>query len=296
LPPIVVPTPTPVVPPGCQSAIVDPAPSINPFAPLLPPPAGPPLAETPPLLVDFWAIGQHHVGSTPSNLAMSELSIAYDFRYPIGPVTLGARPLFEVMFLSGPTPPGPDLPPQVYALAVALEGEFRIDQRFSIRASITPGIYTDFHNVSIHAFRLPAELVAAYALTPEVVLVGGVMYTAQPSLSVLPVAGVVWTPEPQWRLELLFPRTRVIHHFLDGLNVYGTIGLYGETFAVHDPILGNDLYQYRDVRLGFGAEWDTRVRLHLFFEAGLSFWRRLEVEGVGTSVDPGVYLRVGGRF
>jgi hypothetical protein len=55
--------------------------------------------------------------------------------------------------------------------------------------------------------------------------------------------------------------------------------------------------QFRDVRLGFGAEWDTRARLHLYFEAGLAFWRRVDLSDLGNvTVDPGLYLRVGGRY
>jgi len=211
-------------------------------------------------------------------------------------VTLGARPQFEVMFLSGPTPPGPNLPPQTYGLSVALEAEYRFNPQFSVRAMLTPGLYTDFNNVSGHAFRLPAQLVGAYALDPRLVLVGGVMYTAQPSWSVLPVVGVVWTPSDEWRLELTFPRLRAIRRFDDGLNVYGVFGLQGETYAVRQRGQ-NDLMQYRDVRLGIGAEWNTPIHLHLFFEAGVALWRRLELENQPSSnIDSGLYLRVGGRF
>jgi len=51
------------------------------------------------------------------------------------------------------------------------------------------------------------------------------MYTGQPSLSILPVVGAVWTPSDLWRLELLFPRARVIRRLEDGLVVYGVFGL-----------------------------------------------------------------------
>src|SRR5947209_586204 len=65
LPSIAIPSPTD---PLCAPARVvsDPAPSTNPFWPVLPPPAGPPLAATPPLLVDFWTIGQHHLSHSDS--------------------------------------------------------------------------------------------------------------------------------------------------------------------------------------------------------------------------------------
>jgi hypothetical protein len=300
LPSIAVPPPAPYAPVvpigGPQSTLLSLAPSINPFSAVLPPPAGSPAVDTPPLLFDYWAIGQQHLVHSPSQITMSEMSIGYDFRYPIGPFTLGARPQFEVMFLSGPTAPGPNLPPQTYGLSVALEAEYRLNQQFSMRAMITPGLYTDFNTVNGHAFRLPAQLIGDYALSPRLVLVGGVMYTAQPSMSILPVAGAVWTPRDEWRLELLFPQTRVIRHLPEGLDVYGTFGLQGETYAIRQ--LGeNDVMQYRDVRLGLGAEWNTPLRLHIFIEAGVALFRRLDLENQPSSnIDSGLYLRVGGQF
>jgi hypothetical protein len=302
LPSITVPAPAPYagVAPiplgGPARANVNPAPSINPFAAVLPPPAGAAVLDTPPLLFDFWAIGQHPFTGSPSNLTMSQMSIAYDFRYPIGPMTFGARPQFEVMFLNGPTPPGPNLPPQAYGLAVALEAEYRFSQQFSVRAMITPGLYTDFNNVNGHAFRFPAQVIGAYAINPRLVFVGGVIYTAQPSWSILPVVGAIWTTADEWRLELTFPQARIIRHLDAGLDVYGRFGLQGETYAVRQ--LGqNDLMQYRDVRLGLGAEWNTPMRLQIFVEAGIALFRRLEFENQSNSnIDSGLYLRVGGQF
>lgn len=294
LPPIALPAPAPLAP--VSGAVIEPAPSLNAFAPLLPPPAGTALANTPPLLVDFWTIGQHHLAGSDSQFAQSQFSVAYDLRYPVGPFTFGIRPQFDVMFLNGPTLDGPDLPPQVYGLAAALEAEFRVNQCFSVRATLIPGLYTDFNNLTGRAFRMPAQVVGAYGISDRLVLVGGVMYTGQPSLSILPVAGVIWTPEDVWRLELTFPRARVVRRLDGGLSVYGLLGLQGETYAVRSND-GNDLLQYRDIRFGFGAEWNTPATVRFFFEAGVAFARRIEFENQpGTNVDPGLYLRIGGRY
>jgi hypothetical protein len=280
---------------GSRCLPVDPAPSTNPFWPVLPPPAGTALADTPPLIVDFWAIGRYNLSGSPSQLTQSKLSIAYDFRVPLGPVTLGVRPEFDVMFLAGPTFPGPNAPPQVYGLSATFEAEYRVNPKLAFRASVQPGAFTDFSNGS-NAFRIPAQLTGAYAITPQIVLVGGVMYTAQPRWSVLPVAGAIWTPTDRWFFEITFPRLRAVHRFTDDLQVYGILDLYGDTYAIRQ--LGqNDLMQYRDLRLGVGAEWTTPLKLKLYFEFGGAFARRLEFENQpNQQVDSGLYLRVGGRY
>ncbi len=295
VPPITVPAPPPAVLPAATGPSTNPAPSVNPFAALMPPPAGPALVDTPPLFGDFWAISQEHLSHESSNFSQSQLTLAYDFRYPLGPFTVGARPQFDVMFLAGPTPPGPNLPPQLYGLSAAFEGEFRVNPRFSVRAQVQPGIYTDFDHVSGNAFRVPAQVTGAFGLSSDLILVGGVMYTAQPSLAILPVAGVIWTPAPPWRLQIMFPQTRAIYHVEDGLNVYGVIGLQGQTYSVRVDGT-SDLFQYRDVRLGFGAEWATPIRVYLFLEAGFAFWRRVDLNEGNNTVNPGLYLRVGGRY
>ncbi len=296
LPPIAVPAPPPSVLPPAPGVVVNPAPSLNPFAAVLPPPAGLPLADTSHLTVDFWAITQEHLSHSPSDLTQSQLTLAYDFRYPLGPLTFGARPQLDIMFLSGPSPPGPDLPPQAYGLSIALEGEFRVNDRFSVRAVVQPGIWTDFDHVTGNAFRVPAQVVGAFGVSRNLTLIGGVMYTAQPSLSLLPVVGAIWMPAPAWHLQLLFPQSRVTYHFEDGLNVYGVLGLQGETYSVRVDG-SSDLFEYRDLRLGVGAEWDPLARLHLFFEAGVALWRHIDLSNEGSiNVNSGLYLRVGGRF
>src|SRR5205085_3581587 len=114
--------------------------------------------------------------------------------------------------------------------------------------------------------------------------------------SVLPVVGAVWTPSDAWQFELTFPRLRIIHRFIDGLEVYGVLDLYGDTYAVRSAGQ-DDLMQYRDLRLGVGAEWTTPVHVRLFFEAGGALSRRLEFQNQpNQNIDPGLYLRVGGRF
>jgi hypothetical protein len=297
LPAIPVPSPFTIPAPGRPGSCVpaDPAPSTNPFWPVLPPPAGPPLADTPQLLVDFWAIGKYHLSDSPSQFTQSKLAIAYDFRVPLGPLTLGARPEFDVMFLAGPTFPGPNAPPEVYGLSVTFEAEYRVGPKFSVRASVQPGLFTDFNNTS-NMFRIPAQITAAYALTPQIVLVGGVMYTGQPRWSVLPVAGVVWMPNDHWHLEVTFPRARAVYRLNEEIQVYGILDLYGETYAIRQFGI-NDVMQYRDLRLGVGAEWTTPIKVRLFAEFGGAFARRLEFENqFNHNVDSGVYLRVGGRW
>jgi hypothetical protein len=94
----------------------------------------------------------------------------------------------------------------------------------------------------------------------------------------------------------MFPQTRAIYQVEPGLNVYGVLGLQGQTYSVRvDGV--SELFQYRDVRLGFGAEWVTPIRLSLFLEAGLAFWRRIDLSNQGNAdVNPGLYIRAGGRF
>lgn len=292
-PPINLGRPVPLVPPPPPGAV-------QPVPPVLPAEECRPASAFWPgdaaVLADFWHVGQSRLRNSQSELVLSQLGVGYEMRFPTDFALLTARPQFTAWFLGGPTRPGPHLPEQVYGLSVALQAEYRFTPRLVLTAGITPGLYTDFQNTGGEMFRVPAEVVGSFAYLPDLVLVGGILYTAQPGRPVLPVVGAVWLPAEDWRLELVFPRPRVVYRRADGLELYGQFAWFGGAFAV-DANGRDDLLQYRDWRLAIGAEWAAFGRSRVFFEFGAAVWRELELERHRAfDVDPAFYFRVGGRF
>jgi hypothetical protein len=275
----------------------DSAPDDPPAPPGQGPPArtyGPP--PPPRLAVDGWWIGPSRVGSDDSRLTMSFLSVSGGKRFTYGWTNLSIRPQFQVLFLGGPTAPGPDLPSQVYALTTDFQIEQPVSRQLTFTLGATPGLYTDWQNLSGEAVRVPARLFASYVVSPKLIVIGGAVYTAQPELPIIPAAGLIWKPSDTWRVDLIAPRPRVVYNWSDQLQVYGQFSFDASTYAVRS--LGrDDLLEYRDFRVAMGTEWTTKRKVRLYSEVGAAFARTLDLmHQPSNNVEPGLFLRTGIRF
>ncbi|WP_169980463.1 DUF6268 family outer membrane beta-barrel protein [Tautonia rosea] len=256
---------------------------------------GPP--PPPRLAFDSWWIGPSQIGGSQAELSMSFLSVGGGKRFKLGKWSLlSVRPQFQTLFLGGPPKPGPDLPEQVYALTTDFQLEQPLSRKFSITIGATPGLYTDWENLSGEAVRVPARLFGSYIYSPKLILIGGVVYTAQPEIPIIPAAGLIWKPSETWRVDLIAPRPRIVYRWSEQLQLYGQFAFDSSTYAIQSAGR-NDLLEYRDFRVAMGAEWTTTQKMRLFGEVGAAFARDLDLMFQrGNTVDPGIYLRAGFRF
>jgi hypothetical protein len=269
------------------------------------PPAGPPAAggrsygppPPPRLAAEGWFIGPSRVEGTDASLGLSFFSIGGGRRWTFDDRTaVSVRPQFQTLFLSGPGPTGPDLPAQVYGLTVDLQVERPISRRWSLLAAATPGLYTDFEDVRGESVRVPARLFGTYVFGPKLTAIGGVVYTAQPDLPIIPAAGVIWMPSKAWRVEGVMPRPRVVYRWSDTTQLYGLLALDSSTYAIGEGAT-RDLFQYRDWRAALGVEYGKAGSLRVFTEVGAAFARRLELEAFPDhDLEPGFFLRAGLRY
>jgi hypothetical protein len=202
-------------------------------------------------------------------------------------------------FWSGP--PGLDLPPRVYDLYLDISWRFLDRERWGLAGGITPGLYGDFVRFNGDTFQLTGWLLGDWRVTQCWTLVGGVAYVRQLRSHLLPVGGIIWQPNPDTRLELLVPRSRVARRvFQDAgqdfwIYLSGLFG--GGAWAVDDGLGGSALVQYSDIRLSLGVERATRGGSLLTCEVGYVFARDISVDG-RSRVTPGdtFMLAVGGAF
>ena len=114
-----------------------------------------------------------------------------------------SRPIFKRHILQGPVPV--DLPPQLYDVSL----EFRIlrqpTPQFGYDLAIAPTILSDFQNMSHQAYRLIGRVAGLYTYSPTLQIAGGVMATGRTDFPVMPIGGLIWTPTPDWRHEIIFP-------------------------------------------------------------------------------------------
>lgn len=245
---------------------------------------------------DFWFVSPSPIDGP--NLALAHAEVGYSIPlHHVGPWDFSVRPQFEVMTFGGPAATILDLPPQAFMLGAEFRADLQMNKKTRASLAISPGLFTDFNNVSGDAFRIPARLIVTHFYSPEWLFLGGVVYTAQPDFPIVPVVGAIWNPSPDWRVELTFPRPRVVYRYSDELEIYGIASVTTATYAVRSFGV-DEVLQYRDFRAGFGVEYGTTAGFKVIGEIGAAFIRELQFDSdrPERDVDPGLYIRFGSKF
>ena len=119
-------------------------------------------------------------------------------------------------------------------------------------------------------------------------LLFGVVYLDRNDLPVLPGVGLIWTPSPDQRLDLIFPRPKLARRvrFLprqreDWVYLGGALG--GRTWAVERQSGLADQLTLRDYRIYFGWERILEGGGGCFVELGYVLGRELEYEVIPVS-------------
>jgi hypothetical protein len=207
-------------------------------------------------------------------------------------------PSFEVDLLDASTDLG--IPDHLYNAQVDFMWRKQLNDRWGTMIAVTPGYSSDFES-SEDAVRIRGRGFATWQWIPErLTLLFGVVYLDRNDLPLLPGAGLIWTPTPDWRLDLLFPRPKLAYRlqFLPGSQerwIYVSGQLGGRTWAVARDGDVNDELTLRDYRLALGWERIVEGGGGQFVEVGFAFGRKLEYERAPTSYsfDDAVFLRGG---
>jgi hypothetical protein len=211
-------------------------------------------------------------------------------------------PSYELHFLKGPD--FVDLPARLNDLALDLH-VFRVyDNKWIADFAVTPGLYADDHSLDTsEAVRVNGRALGIYAPTLDWKWVLGVTYVDGAWAKIVPVAGVVYTPNDDVNYELVFPRPRVSWRLgsspVPGRDEYWFY-LLGEfanaAWAIEQSNGDPDTFAYRDWRLIMGLEHKVIGGVSSRVEFGYVFNRDIKVASVSgdeISIDDSILLRAG---
>jgi hypothetical protein len=226
----------------------------------------------------------------------STMAIPFPIReWPLN-ITTGA----DARTLSGPTTP--DLPPTLYDAYVDFTWNLRITQRSSHVFSVAPGYYSDFQQSSGHALRVTGKWVGAYEVVRNrITLITGTIYLGRDDLKMLPMTGLVFTPNDWSRFEAMFPnpraslRLRSEESFEDwlysGFDFYG-----GQTYAIERANASIDRVSILDSRAVLGYERRRQGGAGWNMESGWVFDRQVRYHNDHSEdfrPKPTYYFRIG---
>lgn len=257
---------------------------------------------------------------TLSGLGIMDLELSASFAIPFGqnPSPFIVTPGFAVHYWDGPdsavfTPTiQPDLPPRAYDAYLDVGWKPVINSWLSADLGVRVGVYSDFSYVDGHSIRYPFRGLGIATLSPTMQLAAGVVYIDRFQVKILPAGGLIWTPNPNSRYEVIFPRPKLSHR-LTTLAQYNTdiwiylVGEYGagawtitRATDVQNSVPGaHQRIDINDYRVNLGLDIRGPRGIKSWFEVGYVFGRQVYyVESANQSFNPGstVLLRGGVAF
>jgi len=231
--------------------------------------------------------------SDDGDLGWSDLStwVVLGFPFPYRETPLVVTPGFAVHYLDGPV--APDLPARVYDAWLEWRHLRELSDVWAMDVSVTTGYYSDFEADNGDAFRLTGRGVAVYTWSPVTKIVLGAGYFNRAAAQVLPVGGLLITPDDSTRWELIFPSPRMAWR-LDSLSIAGIDERWfyiagefgGGVWAIQRASGMLDKIDYTDIRVLVGVERKLPGALSSRFEVGYVFSREVEYDSATPNFEP----------
>lgn len=178
-----------------------------------------------------------------------------------------------------------ELPSTVFDAYVDIAWRTPFNDRLGFGFGLTPGVYGDYRQWSPRAFQLTGWGLVDYRFTRTWTVVAGAAVVRQLDMRVLPVGGLIWTPNEQTRLELLVPRSRLVRKVTSlatggGVWAYGAVQFGGGSWAVTLPDDSTALVTVSDLRAVLGLEWFRSRSVAGVAEVGYVFDRTISANRV----------------
>lgn len=207
-------------------------------------------------------------------------------------------PGFQLTNVDGPNMP--DLPAELYDAYLHFMWIPQISERWSAILAISPGVYSDFEDVDDGAMRITGRGIARWDISPGVLqAMLGIEYLDRDDISLLPVAGLIWTPSDAYRFDLVFPKPKLamLLSYCDTSEdwAYLAAEFGGGSWAIQRTSGAEDQVAIRDYRLMVGWERKFDRGAGLRFEIGYVFGREVEYgSGLGDFSPSDSWLARGG--
>jgi len=240
-------------------------------------------------------------GRKENGFGMDEIDMRLQLAFPCRFVPNNGRPGYfylapagRLVWWNGPNTP--DMPPNGFGAFLDFGVRPRFNESFSLNAMGRVGLFSDFKNVTSDALRFQGRLEGIYTFSPQIDIQAGIIYAGRARVKMLPTVGIVWTPDDNWVLRLVFPNPKISRRLWTGPQAdwWGYINM--DYSGGSWDIKPYGLTDYNDIRLGLGLEYGARGRMGGYFEFGGSFDRELYSNGHRASLPSVLYVKTGVIF
>jgi hypothetical protein len=236
-----------------------------------------------------------------------ELTSVWGIPCPTTSSPLVITPGFGTQWLDGPA--GLNIPPQLHEVYTEFRWLPKLGDRFRADIALQPSYNSDWDGSSDRAVRIMGHGAGIFDWTPHFQIVLGCAYLDRPDIELLPIAGIIWTPDRDVEYRLVFPTPKISWCIdkwnpLWGKPVNGGMGyrpppattdrwlyiageLGGGTWAIRHSDGESDLMSYSDIRVFLGLETKSLTLIGSQIEIGYVFRRYIRLTSTDDNFDLG---------
>ena len=181
------------------------------------------------------------------------------------------------------------MPAETFDAYLDLAWNPQLNDRFGGELSVRTGVYSDFRGFDEDSIRVTGKAMAVMTFSPATKVKFGIWYLNLVHNKLLPAGGVVWSPNPNVRFDILFPNPEV-HPAADARSApRNGGGTFPATMATTPGRSGGarnpadcagalDQVDYNDIRIALGLDFKRLAgpALSGLFEVGGAFDRQLD--------------------
>jgi len=146
---------------------------------------------------------------------------------------------------------------------------------------VRPGFYTE-NDFDGNSFDIPITAARIWILQPDklYLLTGVNAAFLRGRFPILPFAGLIWKPTPQWRVFAILPEPRVIYSPTKNLDLWAGGQLVGGSFRTDGngtrTALDGAQVDYSEYRIGAGLDYNITSNLAVDFGGGYAIQRQFD--------------------
>jgi hypothetical protein len=222
-------------------------------------------------------------GGASKGLQINDVELSATFNVPVveGWAPLLLTPYAAARFWQVPrgAVAAPDLPSNLYDLNLEIGWRPRLARWLFADLAVTPGVYTDFKDVSGNSFQMRGRGLAIVAFSEQCQIALGGLYVNRNKTKFLPAGGLIWNPNDDTRCFLIFPQPKVSYRLTTCGTTQWWVYLAGEfgggRWSAERASGAIDSIDYTDIRAIVGLESIVPHGLKGHVEMGYVFGRRV---------------------
>ena len=193
----------------------------------------------------------------------------------------------------------PDLPPNAYDAYLDTSWHPQVTSWFSADLDVRVGVYSDFDAINTKSIRILGRGLGIITFSPQWQVAAGIWYLNRLTVQMLPAGGVIWTPNQDTRLALLFPNPKLSRRVMTFGNTDVWAYMAGEygggRWTVRRADGTDDVVELNDLRALAGLEWFAFSGMRGNLEMGYVFDRHIIYRSGTPIAHPGdtVLFRAG---